>query len=381
MKRRKFDVCVPGVAQREPKASGALQTRDRYGLWRSRISGAPLHFVPRCSASGTRDMKRREFILALGGAAAVWPLAARAQQPAMPVIGFLNQESAELTALMVAGFRKGLSETGFVENQNVAIEYRWAEGRYERLTQLAADLVNRKVAVIAAAYFPATLAAKAATSTIPIVFISGVDPIAAGLVTSLNRPGGNLTGVSNFSTSLTAKRLELLHQVVPRADTIAVLVNSTSPAAQTIHAEARSAAQALGLRVHVLGASTEDEIDAAFAAVPQRGAGGLLVAGDAYFNSRRAQLIALAARYRIPANYDRKEIAIDGGLMSYGMNNVDLYRQFGIYTGQILKGAKPADFPVQQPTKVELVVNLKTARSLGLELPTSVLLSADEVIE
>ena len=326
-------------------------------------------------------MKRREFISLLGGVAAAWPLAARAQQAAMPVIGFLNQESAELTAHVVAGFRKGLSETGFVENQNVAIEYRWAEGRYERLPQLAADLVNRKVAVIAAAYFPATLAVKAATSTIPIVFISGVDPIAAGLVASLNRPGGNLTGVSNYNTSLTAKRLELLHQVVPRADTIAVLVNSTSPAGQTIETEARSAAQALGLRLDVLGASTEGEIDAAFAAAAQRGAGGLLVAGDAYFNSRRAQLIALAARYRIPANYDRKEFAIDGGLMSYGMNNIDLYRQFGIYTGQILKGAKPADFPVQQPTKVELVVNLNTARSLGLELPTAVLLSADEVIE
>jgi len=324
-------------------------------------------------------MKRREFITLLGGATAAWPLAARAQQ--MPVVGFLNQESAELTAHLVAGFRKGLSETGFVENQNVAIEYRWAEGRYERLPQLAADLVNRKVAVIAAAYFPATLAAKAATSTIPIVFISGVDPIAAGLVTSLNRPGGNLTGVSNFNTSLTAKRLELLHQVVPRGDTIAVLVNSTSPAAQTIEAEARSAAQVLGLRLDVLGASTEDEIDAAFANAAQRGVGALLVAGDAYFNSRRAQLIALAARYRIPANYDRREIATDGGLMSYGMNNVEFYRQVGIYTGQILKGAKPADFPVQQPTKVELVVNLKTARSLGLELPTSVLLSADEVIE
>jgi putative ABC transport system substrate-binding protein len=295
-------------------------------------------------------MRRREFITLLGGAAAAWPLAAR-QQAAMPVIGFLNQESAELTAHVVAGFRKGLSETGFVENQNVAIEYRWAEGRYERLPQLAADLVNRKVAVIAAAYFPATLAVKAATSTIPIVFISGVDPIAAGLVASLNRPGGNLTGVSNYNTSLTAKRLELLHQVVPRADTIAVLVNSTSPAGQTIETEARSAAQALGLRLDVLGASTEGEIDAAFAAAAQRGAGGLLVAGDAYFNSRRAQLIALAARHRIPANYDRKEIAIDGGLMSYGMNNVDLYRQVGVYTGQILKGARAADFPVQQPCR------------------------------
>jgi putative ABC transport system substrate-binding protein len=330
-------------------------------------------------------MRRREFITLAVGAAAVpsflWPLAARAQQPAMPVIGFLNQETAELTAPLVAGFRKGLSETGFVENQNVAIEYRWAEGRYERLPQFATDLVNRKVAVITAAYFPSALAAKAATSTIPIVFISGVDPIAGGLVASLNRPGGNLTGLSNFNTNLTAKRLELLHQVVPQATMIAVLVNSKSPATPTIEAEVRAAAQALGLRLDVLGASTEDEIDAAFVTAVQRGAGALLIGGDAYFNSRREQFIALAARNRLPVNYDRREIAMAGGLMSYGMNNLDVYRQAAIYTGQILKGAKPADLPVQQPTKVELVVNLKTARSLGIELPTSVLLSADEVIE
>ena len=325
-------------------------------------------------------MKRREFITLLGGAAVSWPLAARAQQ-AMPVVGFLNQEASELTANNVTGFRKGLSETGFVENQNVIIEYRWSEGRYEQLPQLAGELVNRKVAVIASAFFPATLAAKAATSTIPIVFITGVDPVAAGLVASLARPGGNLTGLSNFNTRLIAKRFELLHQIVPRADTIAVLVNPNSPATQTIEAEARAAAQALGLRVDVLVASTEDGIDAAFGTAIQRGVGALLVGGDAYFNSRRAQFIALAARHRLPANFDRKEIAIEGGLMSYGMNNFDMYRQVGIYTGQILKGAKPADLSVQQPTKVELVVNLKTAKSLGLELPTSVLLSADEVIE
>jgi putative ABC transport system substrate-binding protein len=325
-------------------------------------------------------MNRRDFVALLGGAAA-WPLAARAQQAAMPVIGFLNQESAEMVSHLVIGFRKGLSETGFAENQNVSIEYRWAEGRYERLPQLAADLVNRKVAVIVAAYFPSAVAAKAATTTTPIVFISGVDPIAAGLVASLNRPGGNLTGLSNYNTSLTAKRLELLHQVVPRASTVAVLVNSKSPATQTIEAEARAAAQALGLRMEVLGASTEDEIDAAFVIAVQRGAGALLVGGDAFFNSRRAQFTALAARHKLPAIYDRREVAMADGLMSYGMNNFDFYRQAGIYTGQILKGAKPADLPVQQPTKVELVVNLKTAKSLGLELPTSVLLSADEVIE
>ena len=326
-------------------------------------------------------MRRREFITLLGGATATWPLAARAQQPAMPVIGFLNQESAELTAPFVTGFRKGLSETGFIENQNVAIEYRWAEGNYERLPRLAADLVNRKVAVIAAAYFPSAIAAKAETSTIPIVFMSGVDPIAGGLVTSLNRPGGNLTGVSNFNTSLTAKRLEMLQQVVPRATTIAILVNSKSPAALTTEVETRAAAQALGVGLDVLAASTEEEIDQAFATAVQRGAGALLIQGDAFFNSRRAQLIGLAARHRLPVNYDRREIAMAGGLMSYGMNYVDFYRQAAIYTGQILKGAKPADLPVQQPTKVELVVNLKTARALGIELPTALLLSADEVIE
>jgi putative ABC transport system substrate-binding protein len=299
----------------------------------------------------------------------------------MPVIGFLNQEASELTGHNVTGFRKGLSESGFVENQNVAIEYRWAEARYERLPQLAAELVDHKVAVIASAFFPATLAAKAATSTIPIVFVSGVDPVAAGLVASLNRPGGNLTGLSNFNTRLISKRFELLHQAVPRADTVAVLVNPKTPVAQTIEAEARTAAQALGLRMDLLVASTEDEIDTAFGAAVQRGSGALLVGGDGYFNSRRAQFIALAARHRLPASFDRKEIAMAGGLMSYGMNNFDMYRQVGIYTGQILKGAKPADLPVQQPTKVELVINLKTAKSLGLELPTSVLLSADEVIE
>jgi putative ABC transport system substrate-binding protein len=330
-------------------------------------------------------MNRRAVMAMLGGAAAVWPHVASAQQPAkeatLPVIGFLNQDAAELTEHNVTGFRKGLSESGFAESQNVAIDYRWAAGRYELLPQLAAELVNRKVAVIASAFLPAALAAKAATSTIPIVFISGVDPVAAGLVASLGRPGGNLTGLSNFNTRLTAKRFELLHQVAPRADTIAVLVNPKSPATPTIAAEARTAAQALGLRADVLVAGTEDEIDAAFAAAVQHGAGALLVGGDAYFNSRRAQFIALAARHRLPAIFDRREIAMAGGLMSYGTSNFDMYRQFAIYTGQILKGAKPADLPVQQPTKVELVVNLKTAKSLGLELPTAVLLSADEVIE
>jgi len=326
-------------------------------------------------------VKRREFIMLLGSTVIAWPLAARAQQPAMPVIGLLNQESAEFAANLVNGFRKGLSETGYSENQNLAIEYRWAEGRYERLPGLAADLVDRKVLVIAAAYLPAALAAKAATSTIPIVFISGVDPVAAGLVHSIRRPGGNLTGLSNFNTSLTAKRFELLHEIAPRASTIAVLVNPKSPAAQTIDAGAAAAAQALGLKLDVIAASSGGEIDSAFVTIVEHGAGAVLVAGDAYFNSRRTQLTALATRYRLPAIYDRKDIAVAGGLISYGMNNFDMYRQAGIFAGQILNGAKAADFPVQQATKVELVVNLKTAKSLGLELPTSVLLSADEVIE
>jgi ABC-type uncharacterized transport system substrate-binding protein len=328
-------------------------------------------------------MNRRAFISLVGGGAAssvVWPLAATAQQ-SLPVIGFLNQESEELIGHSVAGFRKGLRETGFVEGRNAEIEFRWAEGRYEQLPRLAGDLVNRKVAVITASYLPAALAAKAATTTIPIVFISGVDPVAAGLVSSLRQPGGNLTGLSNFNTSLTAKRLELLHEVVPHAGAIAVLANPRSPTVETVRLEAQAASRALKLPVDVVAAATQSEIDVAVADAVRRGAGALVVAGDAFFNSRRQQLIALAARHRLPALYDRKEIAVAGGLMSYGISNFDQYRQIGIYTGQILKGAKPADLPVQQPTKVELIVNLQVARSLGLEMPTSVLLSADEVIE
>ena len=326
-------------------------------------------------------MRRRQFLGILGGAAAAWPITARSQPSGKPVIGFLNQESADLISQPLAGFRKGLSETGFIINQNVEIEYRWADAHYELLPDFASDLVNRNVAVIVAAYFPAAIAAKKATSTIPIVFISGVDPVSAGLVASLSRPGGNLTGLSNFNTRLTAKRLELLQQVVPRSGTVAVLVNSKSPATQTIEREVRAAAQALGLRVDVLAAATEDEIEKAFVAAVQHAAGSILVSGDSFFNRRRAQIAMLAARHKLPAIYDRREIAMADGLMSYGMNNFDFYRQAGVYTGQILKGAKPAELPVQQPTKVELVINLKTAKALGLELPTSVLLSADEVIE
>jgi putative tryptophan/tyrosine transport system substrate-binding protein len=325
----------------------------------------------------------RAFVSLLAGAIAacsvLWPLAAQAQQ-ALPVIGFLNQESAEVIAQQLVGFRKGLSETGFVETSSVTIDYRWAEGHYERLPQLAAELVNRKVAVITAAYFPATLAAKAATSTIPIVFISGVDPIAAGLVAGLSRPGGNLTGISIQHESHGKAFGAAAPDRAARENDCrsGQCQKSGEPDHRGRIADCR---RGVGHSCGFAARQHRRRIDAAFADAVHRRAGALLVAGDAYFNSRREKLIALAARYRLPVSYDRKEIATSGGLMSYGMNNVDFYRQAGIYTGQILKGAKPADLPVQQPTKVELVVNLKTARSLGLELPTSVLLSADEVIE
>jgi putative ABC transport system substrate-binding protein len=309
------------------------------------------------------------------------PWAARSQHAGPPVIGFLNQESADVLAHPLSGFQKGLRETGFVINQNVSVEYRWADAHYERLDQLAFELVDRSVAVLVAAYFPAAIAAKKATSTIPIVFISGADPVAAGLVSSLNRPGGNLTGMTNFNTRLTAKRLELLQQISPRADMIAVLVNSRTPVTAMIEAELRVATQTLGVRADLFGAATEGEINQAFTTAVAHGAGAMLVSGDAYFNSRRSQITTLALRHKLPAIYDRRDIATAGGLLSYGMNYFDFYRQAGIYAGQILKGAKPADLPIQQPNKVELVINLRTAKALGLELPTSILLSADEVIE
>ena len=275
-------------------------------------------------------MRRREFITLLGGAAATWPLVARAQQ-AMPVIGLLNFASPDEFEDRMRAFRQGLKDTGYVEGENVALEYLWANNHIERLPALAADLVDRRVAVIVATGGrPVVLAAKAATATIPIVFTTGGDPVKLGLVASMNRPGGNATGISVLTTTLEAKRLELLHQIVPRASTVAVVVNSKSPATQTLEAEARAAAQALGVRVEVLGASTEDEIDAAFVIAVQRGAGALLVAGDAFFNSRHAQFTALAARHKLPAIYDRREIAMADGLMSYGMNYIDIYRQAGI---------------------------------------------------
>ncbi len=326
-------------------------------------------------------MRRRELILLLGGAATAWPLVARAQQKAMPVIGYLGTNSPGPVASPLAAFRQGLSETGYVEGQNLAIEYRWAEGSYDRLPALAADLVGRKVDVIFAASTVAALAAKNATSTIPIVFFSGGDPVADGLITSLARPGGNLTGFSNLTAELNPKRLELLSELVPQARVIALLFNPNNPGTERIIRDIEEAARAKGVQLPILKAATESEIDAAFATLVELHAGALFVGGDPFFNSRREQLVALASRHAVPAIYERREFVAAGGLISYGPSLTAAFRLIGTYAGKILKGAKPADLPVQQPTKFELVVNLKTAKALGLTLPQSMLMRADEVIE
>jgi putative ABC transport system substrate-binding protein len=327
-------------------------------------------------------MKRRQFITLLGGAAAAWPLAAHAQQPTMPVIGYLDTASASTTAHFVAAFRRGLSAAGYDEGRNVAIEYRWSEGDYDKLPALAAELVRRKVAVIATINTPTILAAKAATATIPIVFAVGVDPIKVGLVASLNRPGGNLTGITELNIEMDAKRVQLLHELVPAARSIALLTNPTSPAYSEAATEsAQSAARALGARLLVLNASTASGIEAAFATLVDERAGSLLVTGDSFLLAQRNQLVALAARHAVPTLYHRREFTAAGGLMSYGASLPEVYYQVGDYTGRILKGEKPADLPVQAPTKYELAINLKTAKALGLIVPTSILLRADEVIE
>jgi putative ABC transport system substrate-binding protein len=327
-------------------------------------------------------IRRREFIFTLGGAAAAWPLAAHAQQPAMPVIGFLNADSPQRYGQPLSAFLKGLGETGYVDGRNVAIEYRWAEGRYDRLPAMATDLVHRQVTVIAATSTAAALAAKAATTTIPIVFEMGSDPVRLGLINSLNRPDGNITGVTQLNWEVIPKRLELLHELLPTARVMALLVNPTD----SVYAEMQSravlaAAHTLGLELHVLNASTEDDFDSVFANVGHLRAGGLVIGGGAFFYSRIKQLAALAIRHAVPAVFQSREFVAAGGLLSYGSEVTDAYRLAGVYTGRVLKGDRLADLPILQATKVELFINLKTAKALGITVPLPLSGRADEVLE
>jgi putative ABC transport system substrate-binding protein len=327
-------------------------------------------------------MRRREVITLLGGAAAAWPLAAHAQQPALPVVGFLNAASPQSYAQQLSAFFKGLDVTGYVDGRNVAIEYRWAEGQNDRLPTMAADLVRRQVTVIAATSTPAALAAKAATTTIPIVFETGSDPVQLGLVPNLNRPGGNVTGVTQRNAEVVPKRLELLHDLLPAARVMALLVNPTDPAlAETTVREVQAATHILGLELHVLNAGSEGDFDAVFAKLIELRAGGLVIGPDVFFVSWSEQLAALSLRHAVPTIFQGRAFAAAGGLLSYGSDIADSYRLAGNYTGRILKGDKPADLPVQLATKVELYINMKTAKALGIAFPLSLLGRADEVIE
>jgi putative tryptophan/tyrosine transport system substrate-binding protein len=331
-------------------------------------------------------MQRRKFVMLFGGAAATCsilsPLAAHAQQPTMPVVGFLSSRSPGESDAVASAFRQGLAEAGYVVGQNVAVEYRWAEGRYERLPALAAELVGLKVsAIFAAGGPPSALAAKKATSTIPVIFSAADDPVGIGLVTSLSRPGGNVTGMSNFNSTLIAKRLELLHELVPSARVIAYLANPANPSKRLEIKTVQEAAQTLGIDLQVLDASNDQEVEAAFARLAELHAGAIIVAGEPYFDSRRAAIVALAAKHAVPASYSWRENVALGGLLSYGTNLSDSYRNAAVYCGRVLKGEKPADLPVMQPTKFEMTLNLKTAKALGLTIPPALLTGADEVIE
>jgi putative ABC transport system substrate-binding protein len=327
-------------------------------------------------------IERRKFLATLGGAAAAWPLAARAQQPAMPVVGYLDAGAPETSARLAAAFRKGLAETGYAEGRNVAIEYRWARNEYDRLPEMASDLVRRQVTVIAAmGATPTALAAKAATKTIPIVFGFGGDPVQTGLVASLNRPGGNITGIVTMNVELAAKRLGLLHELVPGATRFAVLLNANNSATASLTRDALAAAAPAGWQIEFLAVSTNKDLSAAFASLAQKRADALMVTPELLFVSRRVQLLTLAARHAVPTIYPSREFAEAGGLMSYGSSFTDMHRQAGIYTGRILSGEKPADLPVMQPTTFEFIVNLQTAQALDINVPPTLLARADEVIE
>jgi putative tryptophan/tyrosine transport system substrate-binding protein len=326
-------------------------------------------------------IQRREIIVTLGSAV-VWPLAAHAQQSAMPVVGFLHSSSPGGYASRAAAFRQGVNEGGYIEGRNVTIEYRWAEGHNDRLPELAADVVRRKVTVIAATTTPAAFAAKAATATIPVVFVTAGDPVKLGLVASLNRPGGNLTGVTTSNVEVAPKRLEALHEIIPTATTFALLINSSSPTlAESTTRDVRASARTLGVKLHVVSATTDNEIDDAFASLAKLRAGGLVIGSDTFFTSRSERLASLALRYALPVVYEWREFAVAGGLISYGTDSRDAYRLAGIYTARVLKGGKPADLPVQQATKVELYINLKTAKMLGITIPLPLSGRADELIE